>query len=209
MWREVAGAVGEAIQTGVLAYTGKPKSKEWPTEKKYEMAILGGGCFWCTEAVFRRLKGIKSVTPGYAGGSTADPTYEEVCSGATGHVEVSSVEFDPEIITYEQLLDVFMHTHNPTTPNQQGNDRGTQYRSIILTTSEKQAEQAEEAIQRFNDEKVFEAPAVTEVKPLEAFYPAEDYHQQYYERNQQAPYCQVIINPKLAKFRQHYASLLK
>jgi peptide-methionine (S)-S-oxide reductase len=177
--------------------------------KQIENAVFGGGCFWCTEAIFNRLKGVMSVTPGYAGGSTVNPSYEAVCSGTTGHAEVSSLEFDPAVISYPQLLEVFLHTHNPTTPNQQGNDRGTQYRSIILTTSDQQAEQAHQAIQNFNNEHIYEVPAVTEVKPLQAFYPAEDYHQLYYERNQQAPYCQVVINPKLAKFRQHYAQLLK
>ncbi len=178
-------------------------------DKIMNRAVLGAGCFWCTEAVFNQLKGVKSVVPGYAGGTTVDPTYEEVCSGTTGHAEVSSVEFDPSILSYEQLLDVFMHTHNPTTLNQQGNDRGTQYRSVIFTTSDEQAEQAKQAIQKFNDEKIFDTPAVTEVQPLEAFYPAEDYHLKYYQRNQEAPYCQVIINPKLAKFREKYKELAK
>jgi peptide-methionine (S)-S-oxide reductase len=174
-----------------------------------ERAVFGGGCFWCTEAIFSRLRGVKSVTSGYAGGHTADPSYEEVCSGNTGHAEVVSVEFDPQIISYDQLLEVFLHTHNPTTPNRQGNDKGTQYRSIILTTSDEQVEQAQRAIGAFNAEKVFDELAVTEVKPLEGFYPAEDYHERYYERNGEAPYCQVVINPKLAKFREKYAELIK
>jgi peptide-methionine (S)-S-oxide reductase len=175
----------------------------------YQLAVLGGGCFWCTEAIFLNLKGVVSVNPGYAGGTTTNPTYEAVCTGTTGHVEVSSVEFDPSVLSYEQLLDVFMHTHNPTTLNQQGNDRGTQYRSIILTTSDDQATVAKQVVQKFDDEKIFNVPAVTEIKPLTAFYPAEDYHQKYYDRNQDAPYCQVIIHPKLAKFREKYKELAK
>lgn len=178
-------------------------------ESNLQKAYFGGGCFWCTEAVFQRLRGVKSVVPGYAGGIHPNPTYEQVCSGATGHAEVSSVEFDPTQISYEQLLDVFLHIHNPTTANQQDNDRGTQYRSIILTSSDEQAALAKQAIQKLNEEKIYDAPAVTEIKPLETFYPAEGYHQNYYNRNGSAPYCQVIIDPKLAKFRQRYADLVK
>lgn len=184
------------------------KSKNADT-KKYELAVLGGGCFWCTEAIFNQLKGVISVNPGYAGGTTIDPSYEEVCSGTTGHAEVASVEFDPEVLSYQTLLEVFMHTHNPTTLNQQGNDRGTQYRSIILTTSDVQAATAQTVIDQVNAEKVYDKPAVTETEPLKAFYPAEDYHLRYYERNQQAPYCQAVINPKLAKFRAKYKELMK
>lgn len=173
-----------------------------------EQAVFGGGCFWCTEAVFLPIKGVVSVTSGYAGGQTVDPTYDQVCSGTTGHAEVVSIEFDPGAISYKTLLEVFMATHNPTTLNQQGNDRGTQYRSVIFSTSDEQAQQAKNYIQQLSDEKVFDQPIVTQIKPLEAFYPAEDYHQNYFAKNPQAGYCQAVINPKLAKLREKYAKLL-
>ena len=209
MWSQLFGELGDILFAFAMHANNSDSNNRLAPSAGYQIAVFGGGCFWCTEAVFQRLKGVKSVVPGYAGGTQSNPTYEQVCSGATGHAEVSSIEFDPKEISYQQLLDVFLHTHNPTTLNQQGNDRGTQYRSIILTTSDEQAEQAMQAIQKFNDENVYDAPAVTEVKPLQGFYPAEDYHQNYYNRNGQAPYCQVVINPKLAKFRQHYSSLVR
>jgi peptide-methionine (S)-S-oxide reductase len=176
---------------------------------KLEVAVFGGGCFWCTEAIFGRLRGVHSVTSGYAGGTTENPTYDEVSSGKTGHAEVIKIDFDPKVISYQQLVEIFLHTHNPTTPNQQGADRGTQYRSIILTTNPHQKEIAQQEIEKFDQDKIYSDPAVTEVVDLNQFYPAEDYHERYFERNQEAPYCQVVIHPKLQKFRQKYQELLQ
>ena len=169
--------------------------------KSAEIAIFGGGCFWCTEAIFKNLKGVVSVVPGYAGGSLDDPTYENVSSGETGHAEVIKIEFDPETITYETLLEVFFALHDPTTLNRQGADTGTQYRSIILYLNEEQKEKAEKAKKNINE-------AVTEIKELDKFYPAEDYHVNYYENNIDYPYCQIVISPKLAKLRKEYGSLM-
>ncbi len=174
-----------------------------------ETAILGGGCFWCTEAVFSRLKGVISVKPGYAGGHVVDPSYEQVCTGKTGHAEVIKVEFDPQLISYEDLLEVFWQTHDPTTLNQQGADTGTQYRSIILYTNEEQKRLAEEKKKQLEGEKIFDRPVVTEIKSLDKFYPAEAYHERYYERNPDAGYCRVVINPKLAKLKAKFLRLTK
>ncbi|MBI3589098.1 MAG: peptide-methionine (S)-S-oxide reductase MsrA [Candidatus Liptonbacteria bacterium] len=177
-----------------------------------EVAIFGGGCFWCTEAVFQSLKGVISVLPGYAGGLPADgklSTYEEVCSGRTGHAEVIKIEFDPELIKYETLLTVFFATHDPSTPNRQGNDVGEQYRSTILYSTEEQREEAEKFIEELEKSSKEGGEIVTEVKPLKEFYEAEDYHKNYYKRNSSAPYCQVVINPKLQKVQEKFAELLK
>jgi peptide-methionine (S)-S-oxide reductase len=171
--------------------------------KNAEYAVFGGGCFWCTEAVFQRLKGVKSVMPGYAGGTTPNPSYEQVCTGRTGHAEVIRIEFDSTEISYADLLEVFFATHDPTTKDRQGNDRGTQYRSIILYVSEAQKLAAEEGLRKFAAD--FPAPIVTEVKPLGEFYPVEDYHQNYYNENGAQPYCSFVISPKLAKFRKKFA----
>ncbi|OGY57795.1 MAG: peptide-methionine (S)-S-oxide reductase [Candidatus Colwellbacteria bacterium RIFCSPHIGHO2_12_FULL_43_12] len=172
---------------------------------KIEKIVFAGGCFWCTEAVFRELQGVVSVMPGYAGGNTKDPTYEEVCSGTTGHAEVIEIGYDSSVISLHDLLTVFFATHNPTTLNRQGNDVGTQYRSAIFYNTEKQREEAELFIKDLDmeGEKV-----VTELKPLGDFYPAEDYHREYYRKNSDAPYCQIIINPKLKKLRDHFKELL-
>jgi len=172
--------------------------------KNAEYAVFGGGCFWCTEAVFQRLKGVKSVMPGYAGGATPNPSYELVCTGRTGHAEVIRIEFDPAEISYADLLEVFFATHDPTTKDRQGNDHGTQYRSIILYASDDQKQAAEEAIRKFAPD--FPAPIVTEIKPLGVFYPAEDYHQNYFNENGAQPYCSFVISPKLAKFRKKFAN---
>ena len=172
---------------------------------KIEKIVFAGGCFWCTEAVFRELQGVVSVMPGYAGGNTKDPTYEEVCSGTTGHAEVIEIGYDSSVISLHDLLTVFFATHNPTTLNRQGNDVGTQYRSAIFYNTDKQREEAELFIKDLDmeGEKV-----VTELKPLGDFYPAEDYHREYYRKNSDAPYCQIIINPKLKKLRDHFKELL-
>lgn len=171
-----------------------------------KIAVFGGGCFWCTEAVYSELKGVVSVMPGYAGGTTANPSYDQVCSGDTGHAEVIRIEYDQEQISYNDLLTVFFATHDPTTLNRQGNDIGTQYRSIILYADENQRLESENFIKKLNEtgEKV-----VTELKPLESFYEAEDYHRQYYLNNSSAPYCQLVINPKLEKLKEKFYGLLK
>jgi peptide-methionine (S)-S-oxide reductase len=174
-----------------------------------EIATLGGGCFWCLEAVFEQLKGVIRVESGYAGGSVPAPTYEEVCTGRTGHAEVVQVTFEPTAITYEELLEIFFTIHDPTTLNRQGADVGTQYRSVIFTHDEKQRAVAESVIDRFEGEGIWDNPIVTQVAPLEAFYKAEDYHQEYYRRNRGQPYCQVVIAPKVAKFRKQYLEKLR
>lgn len=178
-------------------------------EQKIQTAIFGGGCFWCTEAVFEQLKGVVSVMPGYAGGTIEKPTYEQVCGGATGHAEVIKIEYDPSAISFEDLLTVFFATHDPTTMNRQGNDVGTQYRSVILYTSEEQEQKALEFIQKLNNAEPKSSPIVTEVKPLEKFYEAEQYHRDYYKNNPSQSYCQVIISPKLEKLKERFYQLLK
>lgn len=172
------------------------------------IAVFGGGCFWCTEAVFRMLKGVRSVMPGYAGGTMKNPTYEDVCSGKTGHAEVIKIEFDPALISYETLLTVFFATHDPSTPNRQGADVGPQYRSVILYADPEQQRTAEQFITKLNSSATDGAPITTEVKPLGDFYPAENYHQNYYAKNPTASYCEVVINPKLEKVKEKFAALL-
>lgn len=177
--------------------------------KQNEIAVFGGGCFWCTEAVFKMLKGVSSVAPGYAGGTTANPTYESVSSGTTGHAEVIKVEFDPSVITYRDLLTVFFATHDPTTLNRQGNDVGTQYRSVVFYTNDGQKNEAERFIEEIDSSHPDGNKTVTEVKPLVKFHPAEEYHKNYYAQNKAAPYCQLIINPKLEKVQKEFAALLE
>ncbi len=172
-------------------------------------AVFGGGCFWCTEAVFLSLKGVMSVTPGYAGGTTKDPTYEQVSSGTTGHAEVVRITFDPTQITFHDLLTVFFGTHDPTTPNRQGNDVGTQYRSVIFYTTDHQKEAAAQFINDINASSSAGVPIITEIKPLDTFYEAEEYHKNYFARNPGNPYCEIIINPKLEKVQHNFATLLK
>lgn len=174
-----------------------------------EKAYLGGGCFWCTEAIFNDLKGVLSVTPGYSGGTQKHPSYEDVSSGKTGHAEIIAIEFDPAIVTYENLLSVFFATHDPTTLNHQGSDVGDQYRSVILYVDEKQKMTAEKYISFLNHEQIFPDPVVTHIVPFEVFYPAEPYHQKYYEKNREQPYCQAIITPKIQKLHQKFKHLLK
>jgi peptide-methionine (S)-S-oxide reductase len=180
------------------------------TEKRENMMIatLAGGCFWCTEAVFNELKGVAHVESGYIGGSVANPSYEAVCSGRTGHAEAVRIEFDPHVIAYAELLDIFFHTHDPTTLNRQGADTGTQYRSAIFPHSAEQRAEAEAAIARNQD--VWDNPIVTSIEPDSVWYPAEAYHQRYFERNGTANgYCAAVVAPKLAKFRKGYAARLK
>ena len=165
----------------------------------HKLATLGGGCFWCLEEAYRRLPGVTAVTSGYAGGDTVDPSYEEVCSGRTGHAEVVQITFDPSVVSYRQLLEFFWKIHDPTTLNRQGEDRGTQYRSIILTHSPEQLHEAVQSRHELDSSGRYQHPCVTEIVPLEQFYPAEDYHQRYFIRNPDAGYCRVVVAPKLAK----------
>jgi len=171
-----------------------------------EIAIFGTGCFWCSEALFSRLMGVISVTPGYAGGYVPHPTYEQICSGNTGHAEVIRIEFNPSKIDYTTLLDIFFHVHNPTTNNRQDNDVGTQYRSIILYTNKTQEKEAKRIMEKLNKDE-FLGHIVTEVKPLIKFYEAESYHKDYYTKNAYQPYCQVIISPKLASLKKKYSDI--
>ena len=174
-----------------------------------QTATFGGGCFWCTEAVFEELKGVESVVSGYSGGTMPNPTYEQVCGGKTGHAEVIQIKFNPEIIPYTKLLEVFFIVHDPTTINRQGNDIGEQYRSVIFYSNEDHKKDAEDYIRELTEKKEFSSPIVTKVEPLKDFYSAEKHRQDYYAQNQDKPYCQIIINPKLNKFRQEFQELLK
>jgi peptide-methionine (S)-S-oxide reductase len=175
----------------------------------FEVATLGGGCFWCTEAIFKDLKGVQSVVSGYAGGSSPDPTYEQICSGRTGHAEVIQVTFNPAIISYEELLYVFWRTHDPTTLNKQGADTGTQYRSVIFYHDELQQITAERSLTETDTSDLWSNPVVTEIAPLDVFYPAEAYHQEYYLNNPYQPYCQVVIDPKVRKFRKSFQDMIQ
>lgn len=175
--------------------------------ERRELATLGGGCFWCLDAVYREIEGVTGVVSGYAGGSVPDPTYEQVCTGRTDHAEVVQVEFDPEVISYADILEIFWSIHDPTTPNRQGADVGTQYRSVIFTHNEEQ--DAEARASRDAIQEAWPRPVVTQIEPLVAFYPAEEYHQDYFARNPHQGYCQVVINPKLQKAREHHAARLK
>lgn len=174
---------------------------------KLSSAIFGGGCFWCTEAVFQNIKGVENVVSGYAGGKIKNPTYEQVSMGGSGHAEVVKLEFNPAVISYQDLLNVFFAVHDPTTLNRQGADEGEQYRSVIFYTSEEQKEQSEKFIKE--NQKEFNSPIVTQVLPLESFYTAEQYHQNYYRQNQSKPYCQLVIGPKLQKFKEKFKHLIK
>jgi peptide-methionine (S)-S-oxide reductase len=174
-----------------------------------EVITVGGGCFWCIEAVFGELRGVLEVVSGYAGGDIKNPTYEQVCSGSTGHAEVTQVTFDPEVISLHDLLSIFFTLHDPTTPNQQGSDVGTQYRSIILYTTEEQQKVAEQVIAEIEGQAIWPDPVVTTIEPLEVFYPAEDYHQSYYAEHANQPYCQVVIAPKVSKLRKLYHDKLR
>ncbi len=174
-----------------------------------EKAFFAGGCFWCTETIFTELLGVLMVVPGYMGGHQENPTYEQVCQGTTGHAEVIEVDFDPELISYEELLDIFFATHSPTTLNRQGADVGTQYRSEIFYTSESQKLKAEQFIAALQKDKVFDDPIVTQISKASKFYKAEDYHLNYYKQNPNQPYCEAVINPKLQKFRKNFKDKLK
>lgn len=174
-----------------------------------DTATFGEGCFWCTEAFFTQLKGVEKVVSGYSGGHVPNPTYQQVCTGTTGHAEVSEIIYDPSVISYDMLLQAFWESHDPTTLNRQGNDVGPQYRSVIFYHNQSQKEKAEAYKKKLNEAKVFNSPIVTAIEPLENFYPAENYHQDYYENNPNQPYCQLVIRPKLEKFRKVFKEELK
>lgn len=176
---------------------------------KMELATFGSGCFWCSEAIFSRLKGVESVNSGYSGGSVKNPTYKQVCTGETGHAEVIQIKFDPNIISFTELLEVFWQTHDPTTLNRQGADVGTQYRSVIFYHNNEQKELAETFKKKLDDEKIYDKPIVTEISQFDTFYIAEDYHQDYYEHNRGQGYCNFVITPKIEKFKKVFKDKLK
>jgi peptide-methionine (S)-S-oxide reductase len=176
---------------------------------QFETATLAGGCFWCTEAVFKRLKGVISVVPGYADSKVPHPTYQQVCSGRTGAAEAIQITYDPAIISYDKLLDVFWHTHDPTTLNRQGNDVGTQYRSAIYYHNDEQRQTAQQSKAALEQSHLYKKPIVTEITPFTNFYPAEDYHKDYYDRNPDQPYCMLVIDPKIQKLMKNYKDEVK
>lgn len=189
----------------------KTETEEYTSEKNtdWEEATFGAGCFWCVEAIFEEVKGVKSVVAGYAGGKVKDPTYREVSSGTTGHAEVTRIVFDPSVVSYDELLTVLWHTHNPTTKNRQGADVGPQYRSVIFYHNEEQKKIAEQSLEKTDASELWEDPIVTEIEPLSNYSKAENYHQNYYENNPNAGYCTVVIAPKLKKFRKEFSDMLK
>jgi peptide-methionine (S)-S-oxide reductase len=177
--------------------------------KSHEITTLGGGCFWCLEAVFSELLGVENVVSGYSGGSVPNPSYPQICTGATNHAEVVQIIFDPDIISFKELIEIFLTIHDPTTLNRQGADVGTQYRSVIFYRTKEQEKIAREMINEFETAKIWSAPIVTELAPFKVFYLAEEYHQEYFKRNPDQMYCSVVISPKLAKFRKRYFTKLK
>jgi peptide-methionine (S)-S-oxide reductase len=183
--------------------------KTMKSNEKIEIATLGGGCFWCSEAVFEALKGVNSVESGYSGGFVKNPSYREVCTGSTGHAEVVQVRFDPAVISYKEILEIFFHTHNPTTLNQQGADIGTQYRSVIFYHNPEQKAIAEQVIQELTESMAFDKPIATQISSFTAFYLAEEYHQDYFAKNPEASYCSYVIRPKIEKFEKKYSDKLK
>jgi len=178
-------------------------------EATREVATLAGGCFWCIEAVFREIEGVEKAISGYAGGTTVNPTYQQVCTGKTGHAEAVQVTFDPARISYREILEIFFSVHDPTTLNQQGADKGTQYRSAVFSHSEQQKAVAEELIGELNKSRLWKKPIVTQIAPLDRFYPAEEYHQEYFSRHPEQAYCQMVISPKVSKFRKQWSKRLK
>jgi peptide-methionine (S)-S-oxide reductase len=178
-------------------------------EQSKELATLAGGCFWCLEAVYKELRGVERVVSGYAGGHVERPNYRDVCDGTTGHAEVVQITFDPSLVSYKELLEVFFTIHDPTTLNRQGADVGTQYRSAVFYHSPEQREMAEQTIAEMEAARVWDSPIVTEVAPLTKFYPAEDYHQDYFEKNPSQPYCRAVVEPKVSKFRKLFLDRLK
>jgi peptide-methionine (S)-S-oxide reductase len=185
------------------------KMNNMDDQNKYEVATFGAGCFWCTEAVFQRLKGVIKVESGYSGGTVPNPSYEDVCTGKTGHAECSQITYDPKVISYAELLEVFWKVHDPTELNRQGNDVGTQYRSVIFYHNEEQKKLAENYKNKLDKEKIWDKPIVTEIIQSKAFYIAEDYHQNYYNQHSDKPYCSFVITPKLEKFEKVFKDKLK
>jgi peptide-methionine (S)-S-oxide reductase len=200
----VVGACGPKEVTPLMAAQDDKKADE----KKFETATLGGGCFWCVEAVFEELKGVRSVESGYTGGKTENPTYKDICTGTTGHAEVCQIKFDTAVLSFKDILEVFFKTHDPTTLNRQGNDRGTQYRSVIYYHSKEQKETAEKIKKDLDASGAFKDPIVTEISPLGKYYKAEDYHQDYYKNNPNQGYCAAVIAPKMEKFRKVFKDKL-
>lgn len=180
-----------------------------PTMKNIETITLGGGCFWCIEAVFDDLQGVEDVVSGYMGGHSANPSYEDICTGKTGHAEVIQVKFDPSVISLRDILEVFLAVHDPTTRDRQGNDIGTQYRSVVFYHASEQKQVVEQVIQSVGGGKVWDAPVVTEIAAATTFYPAEEYHQEYFKRNPHQGYCMAVVSPKVSKFRKNFAAKLK
>ena len=178
-------------------------------QTKSEDAIFGGGCFWCTEAIFQNIQGVNEVKPGYSGGTTKNPTYREICTGETGHAEVIKIKFNPNEIKFEKLLEVFFLTHDPTSLNKQGADKGTQYRSVVFYTNQNQKDITEKIIKTLTEQKVYDKPVVTEVSPLIEFYPAESYHENYFKQNGNEAYCRYVIQPKMEKFLSVFEDILK
>jgi peptide-methionine (S)-S-oxide reductase len=177
--------------------------------KSLEVATLGAGCFWCTEAVFQLIRGVEKVDPGYTGGDLPNPSYEQVSTGTTGHVEVANITFDPDVINFKEILEIFFGTHDPTQLNRQGADAGTQYRSVVFYRTPEQKSTAEQVIADLTNEKVYDKPIMTAIEPLKAFYLAETYHKDYFKKHPREPYCQVVIAPKIAKLQKTYLSRLK
>lgn len=197
------------VLTLILTLLFSTDMNDTQKEKNYEEATFGAGCFWCTEAIYEMVNGIVDVEAGYSGGDLKNPSYREVVSGRTGHAEVARIKYDPDVISYEELLEVFWHTHNPTTLNRQGADIGTQYRSAIFYHNDEQKRIAGKSLEKTDNSDLWDDPIVTEISPLENYYTAENYHQNYYENNPNAGYCQVVIAPKIKKFKQEFSYLLK
>ncbi len=201
----ILGLIVQVAPNADAQTTAKAETQESKKEKKVESITLGAGCFWCVEAVFQRVKGVEKVVSGYTGGAKPNPTYKEVCTGLTGHAEVIQVTFDPSVVSLETLLEIFWHTHDPTTLNRQGADEGTQYRSAVFYNDDKQRDTAEAVMEKITKEKVYNRKIVTEITPLGEFYPAEDYHQNYFNLNKfRNPYCSSVIAPKVSKFEKYF-----
>jgi peptide-methionine (S)-S-oxide reductase len=205
----VLGSLILSNTLGNTANMSQPQNQSHRAPHGKEVVTLGGGCFWCTEAIFDELKGVEQVESGYSGGSVPNPSYRQVCTGTTGHAEVNQITFDPTVISLKDLLEIFFTVHDPTTLNRQGPDVGTQYRSVIFYRSPEQKAVAEQVINSLESAKLWSGPFVTEVVPFKAFYIAEDYHQEYFKLNGQQPYCRMVIAPKVAKFRHQYQEKLK
>jgi peptide-methionine (S)-S-oxide reductase len=199
---------GIALIAGVVLGTNA-MSQTVTNSQANEVITIGGGCFWCTEAVFEQLKGVEKVESGYSGGTVPNPTYEQVCTGDTGHAEVSQITFDPKVVSLKVILEVFFTVHDPTTLDRQGNDVGTQYRSAIFYRNDDQKAVAKQVIKEIAAAKIWDGQIVTQLSPFKAFYKAEDYHQEYFKLHGKQPYCQMVIAPKVAKFRQHFRDKLK